>query len=220
MDHEQPSVDEQNQMVDLAEKTLKGIVNEHFPKDDEGHKPFRLMVKKLLPKLRNSPASANTKYHGAWCGGLLVHTTAVIVAGLNVAETFHEDIEKDDDGALAMFKKSIVKACFLHDLGKLGNLAHPYYLEQDNDWRAANLGELFVINRDTSQLPYLPVPVRALWIAQQFSIELTEEEYQAVIASDGPQTAHGKQVVSTFLEEPLTMVVHFADVWVSQVRGI
>jgi hypothetical protein len=208
-------------MVDLAEKALKEIVYDHFPKKEDGSdKLFRVMVKKLLPKLRNTPASANAKYHGAWCGGLLVHTVAVIQAGLNVADTFREDIEKDDEGALAMFKKCVVVACFLHDIGKVGNLAHPYYLEQDNDWRADNLGEMFVINRDTNLLPYLPVPVRSLWIAQQFDISLTEEEVQAIVASDGPQTAHGKQVVSTFLEEPLTMVVHFADVWVSQVRGI
>lgn len=218
MEHEPPSVEEQNKMVERAEAGLKEIINEHFPKDDDGNKPFRLMVKKLLPKLRDCPASPNTKYHGAWCGGLLAHTYQVISVGLGVAELFKRDIDDGDDPG--MFKKSVVKACFLHDLGKIGNLAHPYYLEQENDWRAANLGEVFVLNRDTDQLPYLPIPIRGLWIAQQFGVELTEEEYQAVIASDGPQTPHGKQVVSTFLEDPLTMVVHFADIWVSQVRGI
>ena len=116
-------------------------------------------------------------------------------------------------------KASIVKAAFLHDLGKVGDGTEPYYLPQDNDWRRENLGEMFTINWEMTKRHYLPVPVRSLWFAQQYGVPLTQEEYQAVIASDGPETVMGK-AVSAIRETPLAMIVHFADKWVSLARGV
>ncbi len=218
MDYNIPSIEDQEIAVTNSEKKLLDLVNEHFPKGEDDYKPFRVMVKKLLPLLRDCPASASAKYHGAWCGGLLAHTVEVIKTALQVSDTVGPDILDADNRV--DFLRSVVKCAYLHDIGKLGNVEHSYYLPQDNEWRANNLGEMFTINRDTDQLVYLPVPVRGLWLAQKFGVYVSEAEMQAVVASDGPQTPHGKQVVSTFLENPITMIIHFADVWVSQVRGI
>ncbi len=219
---ELPSVEEQERLVKWADEELRSLVNDYFPKGAEEHKPFRFMAKQLMPQMRDSPASSKTDYHSAWPGGMLVHTVMVMQMGLKLTE-FMGSMEKDSgvfDADINM-KRSALKCCYLHDLGKLGEGAdNPYYLEQENEWRKDNLGEQYVIQRDMSQLTYLPIPVRALWLAQKFGVYLTPAEVQAIVASDGPGTPHGKQVISTFLEEPLTAIVHFADKWVSQVRGV
>jgi hypothetical protein len=215
MDYPLPSIEQQDQMIEKATTDLKAVMLELFA--DEEHKPFRLMVKTLLPQLRDSPASSTVRYHGAWAGGLLVHTVSVMQVALTMAETFGPEFlnlaQRND------FRRSIAKATFLHDIGKIGDGDKPYYLPQDNEWRKDKLGERYMINRDLDELTYLPVPIRGTWLAQKFSVYLSPEEVQAVVASDGPQTEMGR-VVSTFLETPLTMLVHFADKWVSQVRRV
>jgi len=213
-----PSVEEQERLVATSEQWLKATVNEYFPKEGEEHKTFRLMVKNLLAPLKATPASPSTKWHGAWAGGLLVHTVEVIKTAMKLADMLLPEIPDPDSTGRSEFMRSVIKTGFLHDIGKLGDGEHPYYLEQDNEWRKENLGEMFVINRDLRELTYMPIPVRGLWMAQRFGVYLTPEETQAIVSSDGPQTELGK-IVATFLETPLTMVIHFADKWVSQVRG-
>lgn len=220
MEFELPSVEKQEDLVEYGKQSIKKMINDFFPKDDEENKTFRLAVKKLLPMMCNNPASPSTKWHGAWPGGLLAHTVEVMELGLQLGEVLFPDLGGAWAGRRVEWQRSILKVCFFHDIGKVGDLEEPYYLEQENEWRRNNLGEMFEINRDQDKLTYLPIPVRGLWIAQQLDVKLTPEETQAIIASDGPSTAHGRDVVVTFLEDPLTAVVHFTDKWVSQVRGV
>jgi len=217
MKAELPPVSEQESLVEQADHRLRTFVNGHFPKEQDDHKAFRNMVKTLLPLMRQTPASGTVKYHSAWAGGLLVHTVEVIEMGIQVADTVGPGVikhEKMDD-----FMRSVVKCCYLHDIGKVGDGETPYYLPQDNDWRRTNLGETYTINRDLDAMAFLPIPLRGLWLAQKFNVFLTQDEMQAVTASDGPGSELGK-AINTFFETPLTMVVHFADKWVSLVRKV
>jgi len=220
MQFDPPTVEEQEVMVEEAEKGLREVVNEFFSKDEDQHKPFRRMVKVLLPVLQSTPASGSTKYHGAWPGGLLAHTWAVIEGGLAIEQTLRSFRPGVDPNNTLALTRSIIKAGFLHDLGKIGDGRNPYYIDQDNEWRRDKLGEVYTIERDLNVMPYLPVPQRAVWLASQHGVNLTQEEVQAIIASDGPGTPQGKQIIMTFLETPLTMIIHFADKWASQARGI
>jgi hypothetical protein len=214
-----PSVEKQEELVEYGKASIKKMINEFFPKDEEEHKTFRLAVKQLLPMMCNNPASPSTKWHGAWPGGLLAHTVEVIELGLMIGELLFPDVQNTFGRDRISWQRSIIKACFFHDVGKVGDLEESYYHPQENEWRRNNLGEMYEINRDQSKLTYLPIPVRGLWIAQRFGVKLTTEETQAIIASDGPATPYGKAVVASFLEDPLSAVVHFTDKWVSQVRG-
>ena len=220
MQFDPPSVEEQERLVEEAMKGIRAAVNEFFPKTKEEHKLFRLMVKKMLPVMMNNPASPSTRYHSAWAGGLLAHTWAVIETGMAIEQSLRPLRPGAEPHSNLLLRQSVIKCGFLHDLGKIGDGEHPYYLEQDNDWRAQNLGELYTIERDLNVMPYLPVPQRAVWLAYEYGVHLTQEEVQAIIASDGPGSAQGKQVIATFLETPLTMIIHFADKWASQARGI
>lgn len=222
-----PSIEEQEALVEVAAKKLKGAINEFFPKSAEEHKPFRLMVKKLLPVMRDTPASGRVEYHSPWAGGLLVHTVKVMELSRQLADQLGPDIkwkpsgEDNDSNAIRnAFMRSILKVGFLHDIGKIGNGDKPYYYLQESDWHKEKLGELYTVNRDSSELPYLPVPIRGIWLAHKYGVFLTEDETQAIIASDGPHTVLGKQVIATLLENPITMILHFADKWVSQVQGV
>jgi hypothetical protein len=216
MEFKLPSLEEQDRMVAAAETVLRAAVNNYFPKDVEDYRPFRSMVKTLLPLMKSTPASGIVKYHSAFAGGLLVHTAAVLDTALSVATLLQQDAAESPEAQAALLR-SVVKAVFLHDIGKIGDGDHPYYLPQDNEWRRNTLGETYTINRDLKELAYLPVPMRGTWLAQKFGVFLTPEETQAILASDGPDSSLAR-VVSAFFETPLTMLVHFADKWVSQVR--
>ncbi len=213
-----PTLEDQRTLVQTADQELREVVKTECPGPD--HKAFRMMVKQLLPILRDTPASGKTDYHGAYTGGLLVHTTEVIKTALRVAESsggvrISDAMLNDVD----VPRGSIVKAAFFHDLGKIGDGQDPYYLPQDNEWRRENLGEIFTINWEMNNRQYLPVPVRSLWFAQHHGVPLTQAEYQAIFASDGPDTPMGR-AVSAIRETPLSMIVHFADKWVSIARGV
>jgi len=215
MDYALPSVEQQEQMIEKATTDLKAVMLELFT--EEEHRPFRLMVKQVLPLMRDAPASGTVRYHGAWAGGLLIHTVEVMKMALTLAETLGPEflkIEQRND-----FRRSVAKAAFLHDIGKIGDGEKPYYIPQDNEWRKTNLGERYTINRDLDELTYLPIPLRGTWMAQKFGVYLSPEETQAIVSSDGPQTEMGR-VVSTFLETPLTILIHVSDKWVSQVRRV
>ena len=115
------------------------------------------------------------------------------------------------------FFASVVRAAFLHDLGKIGNEDILYYKEQLSDWHRKR-GMVFEIDYE-SDLTYLPVPIRSLWWAQKFGVYLSEEEVQAILCHDGPDSKGGN-LVSALNEGPLTMILHFADKWVGIDRAI
>jgi len=207
-----PTVEQQEKLVARGLQRVAAHVSQLF--EGPEHKPFRLMVKRLLPLMAETPASPSEKWHDCFPGGLLVHNDLVIHTALSLVDTLWPSIvQKDGFAAEHDFRRSVVKVGFLHDLGKIGNGETPYYVEQDNEWRRDKLGEYYHINFDN--LIYLPVPQRALWLAANSGVLLTEQEYQAVIASDGPGTELGR-IVRTVAEAPLTSMMHFADLWASQ----
>ena len=64
--------------------------------------------------------------------------------------------------------------------------------------------------RFNSELTYLSVPVRSIYLALQH-ISLTEEEVQAIVYHDG-QYVEDNQYCAT-REEPLTLLLQFSDSW-------
>lgn len=143
-----------------------------------------------------SPAS--TKYHLCKEGGLLEHS-------VNVAETM---LKIKDAIAPHITDESCVIVALLHDLGKVGMPGNPQYLVNEPTERQKQFG--YIPYRFNSDLTYLSVPVRSIYLALQH-IRLTEEEVQAIVYHDGQYVDDNRSVAGK--EEPLTFLLQYADSW-------
>lgn len=157
-----------------------------------------------------SPCSG--AHHLSREGGLAEHSLNVYQTAIEVKRGLHSDVTFS----------SLIIACLLHDLGKMGDYGKAGYVPNMLKGRATkanpnpepyqSAAKPYVTN---SELLYIPHEIRSIAIARQF-IELTEEEEHAILFHNGKYTHIGYDLKET----PLQMIVHFADLWSSRVVEI
>ncbi len=146
-----------------------------------------------------SPAS--TKYHLCKEGGLLEHSVNVAETMLKIRKALAPEISEE----------SCIIVSLLHDLGKVGMPGRPQYLinepteKQQKDGFKPDAPYKF-----NKELTYLSVPVRSLFLASRY-IDLTEKEVQAIVYHDGQYVEDNRSVATH--EEPLTLLLQYADSW-------
>lgn len=146
-----------------------------------------------------SPAS--TRYHLAEEQGLLKHSVGVTETLLRFREALASGIAEESCVIVGLF----------HDVGKLGIPGRPFYLKNDDEWQAKNRGVRYKINPDVVSMG---LAVRSLYLVTQF-IPLSEAEAQAIAYHDGQYIQDNKTVAHK--EEPLTLLVHWADYWTAHI---
>jgi hypothetical protein len=149
---------------------------------------------------------ASTKYHGSYFGGLLDHTLTVCEIMYELLQAF---IPSDD----STFRDSALKCCFLHDIGKLGTIATPMYVVNP-DFSKHNK-EPFIWNETLVQMPHEQY---SIYLINQFKIQLTPEEYQAIAYHNG-YYVEGTMQALRGNESKLTLLLHTADNFASKIRG-
>lgn len=148
-----------------------------------------------------SPAS--TKFHLCCEGGLLEHSCNVAENLLHLREAMAPEIDVE----------SCVIVALVHDLGKAGMPGNPQYLKNEPTERQKQYGYgATVPYRFNNDLTYLSVPVRSLYLAAPL-IDLTDSEAQAIIYHDGQYVDDNHSVATR--EEPLTLLLQYADSWSS-----
>jgi hypothetical protein len=151
-----------------------------------------------LPEYFLTPASSRTDFHGCYVGGLVDHSLRVSVNLQSIAKTLAPGVYDP---------KQLVFLGLMHDLGKVGDVGTPMYIDQPSDWHR-NKGMLYEINK---VLPYMPICDRTMYLLQKFGIPLTNDEYIAIRISDGP---YEKANEKYGMKEPdLALLLHFADRW-------
>lgn len=151
----------------------------------------------LEERLALCPASGKKDYHNAFPGGLVEHSLRVLRNATRITGAFGWSIPKD----------SLIIACLFHDLGKVGDHEHDYYVPQTDSWRVEKLGEEYTHNKN---IRYMTVPDRGIFLCQHFGLRLTPEEMLAIKLNDGQYIAENKPYG---MREPmLADVVHMADV--------
>jgi hypothetical protein len=144
---------------------------------------------------------ASTKYHLCKEGGLLEHS-------INVAETM---LRLKAAIAPEITDESCVIVALLHDLGKVGMPGNPQYIRNEPSEKQKMYGyKPDYPYRFNSELTYLSVPVRSIYLALQY-ISLTEEEVQAIVYHDGQYVEDNRSCATH--EKPLTLLLQFADSW-------
>jgi 23S rRNA maturation-related 3'-5' exoribonuclease YhaM len=158
-------------------------------------------------------APCSTQYHLCKEGGLAEHSLNVFHNMWDVAAATGFAFLGDREQT----RNNIIIASLLHDLGKSGQFGKPNYIPnmiQDKK----NKGEYvrseakpYETNKDLLAVPH---EIRSIHIASQF-IELTEQESFAILFHNG---LYGDlKYAYTGKETPLSMLLHFSDMWCSRV---
>ena len=146
-------------------------------------------------------APASTKYHLCKESGLLEHCVNVAESMLKIREALAPDISAE----------SCVIVSLVHDLGKVGMPGNPQYLiNEPTDKQQQSGYKPDPPYRFNKNLTYLSVPVRSLYLASKH-IDLTEQEVQAIVYHDGQYVDDNRSVATH--EEPLTLLLQYADSW-------
>lgn len=146
-------------------------------------------------------APASTKYHLCKESGLLEHCVNVAESMLKIREALAPDISTE----------SCVIVSLVHDLGKVGMPGNPQYLiNEPTDKQQQSGYKPDPPYRFNKNLTYLSVPVRSLYLASKH-IDLSEQEVQAIVYHDGQYVEDNRSVATH--EEPLTLLLQYADSW-------
>ncbi len=187
-----------NKLVQLVEDTFEGERKENLLK----------MYEYFEDRMCVAPASGKPNYHYCHIGGYMEHVLHVVETAKKLMKVYQEI------GAVIDFnEEELVFSALHHDLGKVGDLDHEYYLPQDDDWRRKKLNEWFTHN---PELQYMSVTDRALWLLQHFDVKISQLEYLAIKVSDGMYDDSNKQYLKTFKPEnsfhsSLPYLIHWAD---------
>jgi len=175
-------------------KYLKSIVSER-------KEQFDRLISFIEKETTWLTAPASTKYHLCKEGGLLEHSINVAETMLKVKAAIAPDITDE----------SCVIVALLHDLGKVGMPGNPQYFRNEPSEKQKMYGyKPDYPYRFNSELVYLSVPVRSIYLALQY-ISLTEEEVQAIVYHDGQYIEDNRSCATH--EKPLTLLLQYADSW-------
>ena len=75
--------------------------------------------------------------------------------------------------------QSIVKVCFLHQIGKTF-----LYKWCESEWHRNNQGKMYEFNEE---LTSMKIGERSVYYAMKYGVKLSEEEYQAIVNYDKPE---------------------------------
>ena len=154
-------------MTDLKEKILKN--KEIFL---EKNKLYGILTQELLDflgeDLVTAPASSMTSLHNAFPGGLIDHILKTTKYAIGINKLLLQNNEVD--------AHSIVKVCFLHQIGKTF-----LYKWNESEWHRKNQGKNYEYNEE---LVSLKIGERSAYYSLKYGVELTDEEYQAIVNYD------------------------------------
>ena len=153
--------------MDLKEKILKN--KEKFNKTNE---TYNILSENLLEflgeDLYSAPASNMESMYNAFPGGLIDYILTVTKYGINLNDILPESQKVD--------KKSIIRVCFLHQLGKV-----KLYKFCESEWHRKNQGKMYDFNED---LVSMRVGERSAYYSLRYGVELSDEEYQSILNYD------------------------------------
>jgi len=169
----------------------------------------------LAEEMIIAPASGKPSFHNAFPGGYIDHVNRVVHCALKTKALWEEmgtTIDFTDE--------ELVFSALNHDLGKIGFKGQPNYLPQTDQWRKDKLGEIYTHN---SELPFMLIQDRSLFILQKNRIEMSENEFLAIKLHDGLYDDVNKPYYITYnpdskLRTNLPYILHQADFLASKIE--
>lgn len=120
------------------------------------------------------PASSRRDYFSCFPGGLVYHSLFVRFWLKKTLEGIPHEFSE----------RTINVVSLLHDIGKVGTMKEDYYIRSSDDWQDRK-GWYYETN---PKIQYMKIPYRSLFLAQQYKIELTQDEFLAILLGNGQVT--------------------------------
>jgi len=201
----------ENQILENWDKLLEVI--------DLLEEPRKTQVKSFYEKNKDffilCPASTKASYHSAFPGGYVFHVLNVVKAAFRLHKLWEEM------GASKSYTNDeLLFSALNHDLGKVFFDGEPFYLENDSDWHRKNQCLLYIAN---TNIPFMEVPDRSLFILQENGIKATFNETLAIKLHDGLYSDANKNYLMGYLPETklrttLPYILHQADIVASKIE--
>lgn len=183
-------------LVEVSIDRITQLIEKYIPE------PRKTKINKMFEEIGEfyftAPASSKKEYHSAFDGGLAVHS-------LNV----FENLKKLNEAfALNFSMESMLITCLFHDLGKAVDTTckGPNYTSDTDKWQK----ERGIMYNYTKQGLYFSNHQKSMFILQKYGVELTAEEYQAILLNDGMYLDANKAYAHK--QCLLSLYVHHADV--------
>jgi predicted HD phosphohydrolase len=201
------------EQIQINWNTLIEIIDSHI--GDDRKENLLKMYDDFKDRMMFAPASAKAAFHNAMPGGYVEHVLHIIQHSLELKQVW------ENNGAMINFTdEELVFAAMHHDLGKVGDLEHDYYVPQDSEWHRKNQGAIYKLN---PSLQYMKVPDRALWLLQHYEVKVTDKEYLGIKLADGlyddANTAYLKSYNPDFnLRSNMAYILHQADMMATHIE--
>lgn len=158
------------------------------------------LVEILGEEFIKAPASTRTDLHNAFEGGLVDHILKVTKHAINVNLGLEEKLRVN--GA------SLIKVCLFHQIGK-ANL----YVPKQSEWHQKQ-GIMYDFN---DKLVSMRTGERSIYYVNKAKIELTEEEFSAILNFDKPED----DLQAKYHNSMLGNILKFANILaIEEERGI
>ena len=118
---------------------LRSQINNTF--EGERKEKLNKMYDHFEDRMCMAPASGKEQYHYAHVGGYVEHVLHVVDCALKITNLWAAE------GATINFTtEEVIFAAMHHDLGKVGDMDHDYYVPQESDWHRKNKGEIYMLS--------------------------------------------------------------------------
>jgi len=185
---------------------LRNIITETF--EGERLEKLNKMYDYFEDRMCIAPASGTEYFHYAHVGGYVEHILHVIDLSVKI-----KDMWKQNGAIINFSDEELIFAAMHHDLGKVGDMNKDYYIPQESEWHRKNQGSIFSHN---SELQYMTVTDRAIYLLNQFGITMTEWEYVGLRLTDGLYEEANKKYYINYgkgnsLKSNIAYILHQAD---------
>ena len=194
-----------DKLITLIEETFSG----------ERKEKLLEMYNYFKDRMMFAPASAKADFHNAMPGGYVEHVLHIIQNSLQL-----KDLWEKNGAEINFTDEELVFAALHHDLGKVGDLEHDYYVPQDSEWHRKNRGEIYKHN---PALQYMKVPDRGLWLLQHYGVKVTDKEYIGIKLTDGLYDEANKSYLMSYnpdynLRSNMAYILHQADMMATHIE--
>ena len=191
-----------NQLIQIIDNTFVDT------EDNERHTKLREMYDYFEDRMIIAPASGKEHYHNAHVGGYVEHVLHVTDCAVQLKKVW-----EDNNATINFSDEELIFAAMHHDLGKVGDMDKDYYVPQESEWHRKNRGEIFNHN---SELQYMTVTDRAIFLLNQFGLVMSENEYIGLRLTDGLYEEANKSYYISYnpawqLKSNIAYILHQAD---------
>lgn len=187
---------------------LRELINREF--SGERLENLNKMYDYFEERMSTAPASGREHFHNAFPGGYVDHVLYVIDNAIFLAEAWEKR-----GNIIDFTREELIFAAMHHDLYKVGNLEHDYYVLNDSQWHREKQGLIYKTN---DNIMNNSPSWRTLFLLAHFKIPFTEIEELGMLCTDGLYSSDTEYVLKQFdvnkqLETHLPLILHAADMW-------